>query len=109
MIDIRRWVLVAAGIALAAGCAQKQGAASGSEAAHAEAPGGEVRVVNTICPVAEDDFVEPYRPANLVRTRQGTAIGFCCKGCVVKYDAMTAAQQDEILRLARANKGGEEE
>ncbi len=79
------------------------GCASSKSEKTAAAP-ATVVVVNTICPIAGDDFARHEMPAELTREWKGTQIGFCCKNCLPKFDKMTSAEKDNVRSLALANK-----
>jgi hypothetical protein len=63
-----------------------------------------VKVINTMCPIGGDEFGSEPHPASLSRQWKGKEIGFCCKNCVAKFDKMTDAQRDAVLKLAEANR-----
>lgn len=62
-------------------------------------PKGEVTTVNRMCAVEHDD---PVNPAVEAAMYKGQKVGFCCKGCVPKWNAMTDAQKDASLAAALA-------
>ena len=69
-----------------------------AEAAPAAAPKqASMGVVNTKCPVM------PSHEAGSKATTsyQGQTVGFCCAGCVPKWNAMTDAQKAEALAKAK--------
>ncbi|MBL8760129.1 MAG: hypothetical protein JNL50_02405 [Phycisphaerae bacterium] len=70
----------------------------GSEAACKEVKAGAVTTVNHYCVVMNDDPVDP----ELVREHKGQRVGFCCKGCFKKWDAMNDAQKDAAIAKAVA-------
>lgn len=78
-------------------------AAAPGGAASTATPNGTTRVINTMCPIGGDEFGTHHEP-ELTRSWNGSAIGFCCKNCVRKFDAMTPAERDAVLALAKANK-----
>ena len=62
-----------------------------------------VAVINSICPVENDDFTTKERPAELVREIDGQKVGFCCDHCVAKFDKMSAEKKQAVLTAAKAN------
>jgi len=55
---------------------------------------GTVTTVNTFCAVNPKDKVNPAIPA---ATWKGQQVGFCCKGCVPKWEKMTDEQKDAAV------------
>lgn len=84
--------------ALAGGCKSSDSAMADDEATCKE-PKGEVTSVNKMCAVEHDD---PVNPAVEAAAYKGQKVGFCCKGCVPKWNAMTDAQKDASLAAAMA-------
>lgn len=80
----------------AAGCASKQTAENEAEC-KAVKP-GVVTTVNHYCVIVQDDPVNP----EVVREYKGQQVGFCCPGCIKKWDAMTDAQKDAAIKSAVA-------
>ena len=97
MRSFRNVVVLASVAALfsLAGCASNK-AASGADS--------KVAVINTVCPIAGDDFESKERQANLVRTVDGKNIGFCCDHCTTKFDKMSDDKKKAALAAATANK-----
>ncbi len=69
-----------------------------NEAACKDVKPGTVTTVNAYCVIMNEDPVDP----ELVREYKGQRVGFCCKGCVPKWNAMTDAQKDAALATAIA-------
>lgn len=89
--------ILAAGLGM--GC-QATKTASASEENCVAAPAGGNKpgkiVVNTVCPVMMSDAVDE----NVSVDYKGKKIGFCCKGCVTKFNAMNEAAKDKVLATA---------
>lgn len=85
-------VLGACSAALVSGCAsdKKMSESSGDK---------NVVAVNKTCPVRGG----PVDPA-VHETYNGKTVGFCCTGCEGKFEKMTSAQKDEVLKKAMAGK-----
>lgn len=98
----RNWLGVAGVVA----GAMILGACSTTSTETAGTGGGETTVasINTMCPIGGHDFEAGTRTAKTTRTWKGKTVGFCCADCVESFDTMTAAEKDEILALAVANK-----
>ena len=96
--------LILASIALPLGACAGNKACCDDPAEAAKANGGKVSVVNTLCPIGEDDFGSKERSADLARTWNGTSIGFCCESCVKQFDKMTNEKKDAVATAAIANK-----
>lgn len=99
-----RWieaVSLACALALTAGCAERRASSAGAQDAR-------VAVINSVCPIAGDDFGERTAPRTLTRTWKGQTIGFCCRGCLPGFDRLDDAGKDGVLMLAKANKPGAE-
>lgn len=60
--------------------------------------------VNTFCPLGKHGFDATTRDAETARMYKGSIIGFCCEDCSAKFDTMTAAEKDQVLAAAKANK-----
>ncbi len=86
-------VLVAA--SLLVGCATHQ---ESEEYCKSVKP-GEVKSVNTMCAIVNDD---PVDPAVKTVTFRGQEVGFCCQGCVPKWEKLTDDQKAEALAKALA-------
>lgn len=97
-------VAAVCGVALVgAGCASDScggGGACGDESkAACTAPkgGGPITSVNTMCVMENDDPVNPkVEPV----VWNGQKVGFCCKGCLPKWNALTDAQKDAAVAKA---------
>jgi YHS domain-containing protein len=94
---------------LAAGCTSTKSektASAGGQPAMAQTASAEGRVmpVNTMCPLGKHEFSASTRTAETSRSYNGSTIGFCCEDCAQKFDTMSAAQKDQVLAAARANK-----
>lgn len=59
---------------------------------------GVVTSVNYYCAVVSDDPVDPV----IVTEFEGQRVGFCCKGCVPRWNAMTTDQKRAALAAAVA-------
>lgn len=59
---------------------------------------GVVTSVNAYCPIMLDDPVDP----EVFTDYKGQRVGFCCKGCLPKWEALTNAQKDAALATAIA-------
>lgn len=80
-------------------CASNSQAAKGEdESMCKQVKPGVVTSVNHYCAVVNDD---PVNPA-IVREYKGQKVGFCCAGCLPRWDAMTEAQKDAALKTAIA-------
>ncbi len=88
-------IALVAAIALSA-CSTKP--ADESEAMCKEVKPGVVTSVNAYCAVVLDDPVNP----EVFTDYKGQRVGFCCKGCLPKWEAMTDAQKDAALAKAIA-------
>lgn len=91
-----------ASLGLFAGCASK-GACCDAAPAAAKSDAN-VTVINTLCPIGNDDFETKQRPAELARTWKGTSIGFCCESCVKTFDKMSDEKKADTAAAAAANK-----
>lgn len=101
--------LLAGLLSLASGCATDAECAScpASGAASAEPmkdeaqctaiKPGTVTSVNAVCVMVNEDPVDPAVEPVLWK---GQKVGFCCKGCIPKWNALTAAKKDELLAKA---------
>ena len=69
-----------------------------NEAVCKEVKPGTVTTVNAYCVVMNEDPVDP----ELVREFKGQRVGFCCKGCLPKWEALTDGQKDAALAKAIA-------
>ncbi|MFO0828105.1 MAG: hypothetical protein U0572_08140 [Phycisphaerales bacterium] len=59
---------------------------------------GTVTSANYYCVVMLNDPVDP----TVTREWKGQKVGFCCQGCIKKWDAMTDAQKDAAVTAAVA-------
>jgi len=59
---------------------------------------GTVTTANAYCVIMNEDPVDP----ELVREYKGQRVGFCCKGCLPKWEAMTDGQKGAALAKAIA-------
>jgi hypothetical protein len=57
---------------------------------------GVITSVNQTCVMMPEDPVDPA----IVREYKGQRVGFCCTGCIPRWDRLTEAQKD--AKLARA-------
>lgn len=60
---------------------------------------GTVTSVNKMCVIMHED---PVDPALATADWKGQQVGFCCKGCIPRWNKMTDAQKDEALAKAIA-------
>jgi hypothetical protein len=60
--------------------------------------------VNTMCPLGKHTFNATTRDPDTSRMYKGSIIGFCCEDCSEKFDTMSAAEKDQVLAAAKANK-----
>ncbi len=60
---------------------------------------GKIESVNTMCVVVP---THPVDPATKCSEFNGQKIGFCCAGCIGKWEAMTPAQKTSALAKAQA-------
>ena len=67
-----------------------------NEAMCKEVKPGVVTSVNAYCAVVSDDPVNP----EVFTEYKGQRVGFCCKGCVPKWEALSDAQKDAALARA---------
>jgi hypothetical protein len=61
--------------------------------------GGTIITANEYCAVVNDDPVDPAVP---FAEWKGQKIGFCCKGCLPKWNKMTDAEKDAGVSAAIA-------
>jgi hypothetical protein len=59
---------------------------------------GVLTTVNYYCVVVNDDPVDP----EVVREYKGQRVGFCCPGCIKRWNAMTDEQKDAAVKNAVA-------
>lgn len=90
-----------AAIVCLAGCAANKEACCDPNAAHSAE---KVAVINTVCPIGNDDFGSKERSKDLAREWNGKSIGFCCDHCVAKFEKMTPEKKAEVATAAAANK-----
>ncbi len=88
-------VALVASLALSA-CSKNS--ADESEAVCKEVKPGVVTSVTAYCAIVLDDPVNP----EVFTDYKGQRVGFCCKGCVPKWNALTDAQKDAALAKAIA-------
>ncbi|MFT3685551.1 MAG: hypothetical protein QM783_11585 [Phycisphaerales bacterium] len=60
---------------------------------------GVITSVNATCAIMHDEPVDP----ELTTEWKGQKVGFCCKGCIPKWNKLTAAQKDAALAAATPN------
>ncbi|MDP6543182.1 MAG: hypothetical protein QGH60_04270 [Phycisphaerae bacterium] len=60
--------------------------------------GGTVATVNGKCPVMGGTFNQAKVAPELVRDFSGKKVGFCCAGCLPKWDALS--DEDKTAKLA---------
>lgn len=104
-------VVLASSAVLVAGCSSKKSAPAGDPMAERalglSAAPGEVRTINTVCPIGGHEFNAVNHTPALVREHNGQKIGFCCDGCSESWDSMAEAEREKVYNLARANKSGQ--
>jgi hypothetical protein len=83
----------------AAGCASKSQPAAAEDAA--------VTTINSVCPIAGDEFDSTNVDPSHMRAWKGQKIGFCCSNCYKKFDKMTDTEKDQVLARARTNQAPE--
>ena len=88
-------VALVASLALSA-CSTKP--AADNEAVCKDVKPGTVTTANAYCVIMNEDPVDP----ELVREYKGQRVGFCCKGCLPKWEALTDGQKDAALAKAIA-------
>jgi hypothetical protein len=92
----KRWmVLSVAGVLVAGGCATQRE----SESYCRSVKPGTVTSVNAYCAIMPED---PVDPATANVEWKGQQVGFCCAGCVPKWNKMTPEQKDAALAKAIA-------
>ena len=87
--------------ALAGGCASTKNTADHDEEKCGEVKPGIITSVNTMCAVVQND---PVNPAVQTVEWKGQKVGFCCNGCVPRWNKMSAEQKDASLAAAMKNK-----
>lgn len=86
-------------------CCKDSAAMSGPKTEPAKNAAANMTVINTMCPIGGDDFEHKTdHPASLTRSVAGQNIGFCCDGCVKKFDSMSDDKKAAILTAAKENK-----
>ena len=60
---------------------------------------GKIESVNTVCVIMPS---HPVNPATKCSEFNGQKIGFCCAGCIGKWEAMTPDQKTAALTKAQA-------
>lgn len=78
-------------------CASNQAAAA--RPGCKDPKGGTIITANEYCAVVNDDPVDPAVP---FAEWKGQKIGFCCKGCLPKWNKMTDAEKDAGVSAAIA-------
>jgi hypothetical protein len=92
--------------AMVAGCSSNSKSASAGSVKEDEAycksvKPGTVTSVNAMCVIMPED---PVDPATASRDFNGQKIGFCCPGCIGKWDKMSDTQKSAALATAMAAK-----
>ncbi|MCK6448849.1 MAG: hypothetical protein L6Q99_20840 [Planctomycetes bacterium] len=59
---------------------------------------GTIVTANEYCAIVLDDPVDP----SIVVDWNGQKVGFCCKGCLPRWEKLTAAEKDAALAAAIA-------
>lgn len=98
---MRRTIACTAAILTAlslAACASTAKTEAEDEAMCKEVKPGTVTTVNHYCVIMLEDPVNP----TVVREYKGQRVGFCCKGCLGKWDAMSDSQKDAAIVAAVA-------
>ncbi len=97
---VRKTILTAAiltlGAGLLSGC--KADAMAEDDATCLAPKPGTIVTVNQYCAVVGTDPVNP----EIMTEWKGQNVGFCCKGCMPKWEKMTAEQKDTALAKAVA-------
>jgi hypothetical protein len=89
-------------LAFAGGCATTDpDAAHREEEKCGEVKPGTITSVNKMCAVMTQD---PVNPALETAEWKGQKVGFCCKGCVPRWNKMSPEQKDAALAAAMATK-----
>ncbi|MBL9032654.1 MAG: hypothetical protein JNM80_13240 [Phycisphaerae bacterium] len=91
-------------VLLFAGCAKEKACCGTCGTSEKGARSASVATINTMCPIGGDEFDNKAHSAALTRTYKGQKIGFCCEGCVKKFDGKSDADKDAVLTAAKANK-----
>lgn len=82
------------------GMAMLTGCATSESQCRAVKP-GEIKSVNTMCVMVNEDPVDPsVKTVNF----KGQEVGFCCAGCVPKWEKLTDDQKAAALSKALAKK-----
>jgi len=95
-MNLRPSALLAAALVLAA-CQSAPADDDGGPMCQKRKPGTIVSV-NEYCVMVLIDPVDP----NIVRDWKGQKVGFCCEGCLPKWDKLTEAEKDAALAKAIA-------
>jgi len=103
MTNLLRNILIVASLAALAGCAHN-GSANKECCDTTDKTTAKVTVVNSVCPIAGDDFETKERSSDLVRQVNGEKVGFCCDTCTAKFDKMSEEKKQAVLTAAKANK-----
>ena len=106
MKHARKFLSLAAGtlaaVLFAGGCASTSTAETHEDPATCKAPKpGTITSVNAMCAVVINDPVDPALPTV---EWKGQQVGFCCKGCVPRWEKKTPAEKDVALAAAMASK-----
>lgn len=91
-------IMMAACACLLGGCVVVVDRDKEDESQCREVKPGTVTTVNAYCAVMNVDPVDP----SIVREWNGKRVGFCCKGCLPKWDAMSDAEKSAALDAAMA-------
>ena len=79
----------------------EQGAGSGAAAPRGTGDATVVKTsqkpINRRCPTMQEHRIDPHE----VYLYKGVAIGFCCPDCAEGFRAMSEAERDEVLEIAR--------
>jgi len=78
---MKRLLLSAALLVLAAGCSQDKNGSSPSGTSPAPATQASAKPINTHCAVDTGDEVDP----KVTYLYQGKTIGFCCEKCIAEF------------------------
>ncbi len=102
-------IMTSAALFALAGCAtNKEGGCCDDSATKQTAapatPTTRMTVVNTVCPLSGEDFGTNDRSSEVVRAYKGENIGFCCPGCVSKFEKLSDEKKAAALTAAKANK-----
>ena len=98
---VRRSILsiLAVVVAVSLGACASNHAADDAKPRCKQPKGGTIITVNEYCAVVNDDPVDQAVP---FAEWKGQKIGFCCKGCLPKWNKMTDAEKDSAVSVAIA-------